>query len=259
MNVRRTTKIVLAKVIPRSAYLSLNARVAARDIASERRYVPEIATLPKFVGPGESVLDVGGNHGLYAYHLSRLVGPSGRVHTFEPVPLNLGILRHTVKTLGLKNVTVHPVGCSDLPGSATFCVLLDHGIPQLGWPRRQESGGLKFECDMVRLDDVIDARISFLKIDVDGAELLVLRGAQRILRESRPVILFEAGGYTGDFGYEQQDVFDFLSSFGYRFFSGGFSSNALEPREGFTVAEDYFALPDDAVTELGQSARSRQH
>ncbi len=234
---------MLANVVPRSVYLSLNARIAAKDIASGRRNAPEIAMLPKFVRAGDTVIDVGGNHGLYTYHLSRLVGPLGQVHTFEPIPLNLGILRHTVKNLELNNVTVHPEGCGDKAGSATFCVLLDHGIPQLGWPRRQEADGLKFQCDLVRLDDVIGARISFLKIDVDGVELLVLRGAQRILQESRPTILFEAGGYTSDFGYEQQAVFDFLSSFGYRFFSGGFSSKALEPRDGFTVAEDYFALP----------------
>lgn len=257
MNIRRTAKILLANVIPRSVYLSLNARVAARDIASGRRYVPEIEMLPKFIRAGDTVLDIGGNHGLYSYHLSHLVGPSGQVHTFEPVPLNLSILRHTVKNLGLKNVTVHPEGCGDKSGSAMFCVLLDHGIPQLGWPRRQEAKGLKFQCDIVRLDDVINARISFLKIDVDGAELLVLRGAERILRESRPAILFEAGGYTSDFGYEQQAVFDFLSNFGYRFFSGGFSSKALEPREGFTVAEDYFALPDALLAIRGGTAVAR--
>ncbi len=238
---------MLANVVPRSVYLFVNARVAARDIASGRRWVPEIAVLPKFVRSGDTVLDVGGNHGLYTYHLSRLVGPSGRVHTFEPVPPNLGIMRHTIKTLALNNVTVHPYGCGDKPGSAMFCVLLDHGVPQLGWPRPQEAQGLRFDCEIVRLDDVVDSKIGFLKIDVDGAELLVLRGAQQILRESRPVILFEAGGYTRDFGYEQQDVFDFLSSFGYRFFSGGCTSKTLEPREGFTVAEDYFALPSEVL------------
>jgi hypothetical protein len=131
--------------------------------------------------------------------------------------------------------------------------LLDHGIPQLGWPRRQEAEGLKFQCDIVRLDDVIDARISFLKIDVDGAELLVLRGAQRILRESRPPILFEAGGYTSDFGYEQQAVFDFLSNCGYRFFSGGFSSKALQPRDGYSVAEDYLALPEELAATVEET------
>jgi FkbM family methyltransferase len=256
MNFRRASKILLANVVPRSTYLAVNARIAARDIASKRRYVPEIDSVPRFVRAGDTVVDVGGNHGLYAFHLSRLVGPSGRVHTFEPVPMNLGILRHTVKSLGLSNVTVHPAGCGDKPGKTSFYVLSDHGIPQLGWPRRQEAAGQKFQCDIVRLDDVIAARISFLKIDVDGAELLVLRGAQRILRESHPVILFEAGGYTSDFGYEQQAVFDFLATFGYRFFSGGFSSKALEPREGFSVAEDYFALPESVAATLQQPLES---
>jgi hypothetical protein len=145
MSSARITKILLANLVPRSVYLFVNARVAARNIASGRRWAPEIAVLPHFVRSGDTVLDVGGNHGLYTYHLSRLVGPSGRVHTFEPVPPNLGILQYTVSSLGLKNVTVHPEGCGDEPGSATFCVLLDHGIPELAWPRRQEAEGLKFQ------------------------------------------------------------------------------------------------------------------
>jgi hypothetical protein len=114
--------------------------------------VPEIKFLPKFVQPSDVVLDVGANHGLYAYHLSRLVGPTGCVHAFEPIPLNLTILRHTVKSLGLTNVVVHPNACGDEDCTARFCVLLDHGIPQLGWPRRQNFEGLRFECEVVLLE-----------------------------------------------------------------------------------------------------------
>jgi len=227
-------KLALANLVPQSLYLSVNARVAAKDIAAKRRWEPEIALLPRFVHPGDTVLDIGGNHGLYAYHLSRLVGPSGKVHTFEPLPPNLRVLSHTVKTHGLNNVTVHPHGCGEKPGPAMFCIPLDRGIPQLGWGK-QGTAGLKFECEIVRLDDVIDSRIGFLKIDIEGAELFALRGAERILRESRPVILLEADNHTLDFEYAQRAVFDFLSHFGYKFFSG-----SLQPRESFTDTGNYF-------------------
>jgi len=231
---RRTIKLALANVVPQSVYLFINARVAAKDIAAKRRWEPEIDLLPRFIHPGDTVLDIGGNHGLYAYHLSRLVGPSGKVHTFEPLPPNLRILKHTIKTHGLSNVTLHPCGCGEKPERATFCIPLDRGIPQLGWGR-QGTEGLKFDCEIVRLDDVIDCRVSFLKIDIEGAELFALRGAERVVRESRPVILFEAHNHTRDFGYAQQAVFDFLSQLGYRFFS-----RSLEPRESFTDTGNYF-------------------
>jgi FkbM family methyltransferase len=245
--------LLIANVLPQSVYLSINAHIAARDIASRRRWSPELESVPKFVRPGDIVLDVGGNHGLYTYHLSRLVGPSGKVHVFEPLPPNLHILRRTIKKLGLTNVTVHAVGCGEEAGPAKFCVPLQHGIPQLGGGR-QGTEGLQFDCEIVRLDDVIDSKISFLKMDVEGAELFAFRGAQRIIRQSRPVILFEAGGHTRAFGYEQNEVFEFLSDFGYRFFSGGFRGKALEPRERFTDAEDYFALPNESLSSRGRNA-----
>jgi FkbM family methyltransferase len=238
MMARRMIKIALAKVVPQSVYLSLNARFAARDIASKRRWAPEIDFLPKFVRSGDIVVDVGGNHGLYTYHLSRLVGPSGRVHTFEPMPPNLYILRHTIHAHGLNNVTVHPKACGEKLERAKFYVPMDHGIPELGGAR-QGNQGLAFECEIVRLDDVIDGGVSFLKVDVEGAELFVLRGAERILRESRPVILFEAGDHTRSYGYAQQEVFDFLSRFRYTFFNGN-----MQPRQSFTEIIDYFGIPE---------------
>jgi FkbM family methyltransferase len=238
MNFRRVIKAGLATVVPQSVYLSINARVAAKDIASKRRWAPEIDFLPKFVRDGDTVVDVGGNHGLYTYHLSRLVGPAGRVHTFEPLPPNLRILRHTIKVHNLENVTVHPEACGEGSKRTTFCVRLEHGVPELGGGRQGEEG-LRFACDIVRLDDVIRPRITFLKIDVEGAELLVLRGAERILRESHPVILFEAGGLTPHYGYSQQDVFDFLSHFRYKFFNG-----KMQPRSSFTETIDYFCIPE---------------
>ena len=88
--------------------------------------------------------------------------------------------------------------------------------------------------------------MAFLKVDVEGAELFVFRGAARILRECRPVVLFEAGQLTRAFGYEQQAVFDFLAHLKYTFLSGGRVGRPLEPRDGFTDAEDYFAVPADS-------------
>jgi FkbM family methyltransferase len=223
-------------MVPQSAYVFINTRVAAKDIIARRRWEPELDLLSNFVRFGDTVLDIGGNHGLYAYHLSRLVGPSGRVHTFEPLPPNLTILKYVKKRCHLNNVTVHPYGCGEKPGREPFCVPLDHGIPQLGWGR-QGTDGLRFDCEIVKLDDTIESRVSFLKIDIEGAELFALRGAQRILRESRPVILIEADNHTVNFGYAQQVVFDFLSQLGYSFFT-----QSLEPRKSFSDTGNYFCL-----------------
>src|SRR5580700_8490754 len=115
----RAIKFAVANLLPRSVYLPAYARIAARSIATKRRYAPEIDLLPRFVHSGDTVLDVGAGHGLYTYHLSHLVGTTGTVHAFEPIPLNLRILRHTVKSQALSNVIIHPQGCGDNPQRAT--------------------------------------------------------------------------------------------------------------------------------------------
>jgi FkbM family methyltransferase len=245
MNPRQLAKIALANVTPLQVYLWFNARAAAMEIASRRRWEPEIEYLPGFVSAGDSVVDVGANHGLYSYHLSRLVGAAGQVHAFEPVPLNLKILSYTIERHRLRNVVVHPCACGDKPETATFCVPLQHGVPFL-WIARQGSDGLTFSCEVVRLDDVITGNVSLLKIDVEGAELFVLRGAQRILRDCQPALLIEALGETRNYGYLQQDVFDFLASMGYRFFIGSGEGQELQRRERFTEARNYFCIPAEA-------------
>jgi FkbM family methyltransferase len=241
VSLRSLCKAGLARFTPLPLYLFVNARTAARDIASGRRWAPEISQLPHFVRPGDTVVDVGGGHGLYTYHLSRLVGANGRVHAFEPMPPNLQILRHTVKRHRLENVTIHAAACGDKKQRVHFAIPIEDGVLGMGGAR-QGASGLSFECDVVRLDDVISGEVNFMKIDVEGAELLVLRGAENILRSFHPAILFEAGDHTEDFGYKQQEVFDHLSALGYRFFSGGFRGKALEPRERFVEAEDYFCV-----------------
>lgn len=243
MTPKAALKALLATLMPRRVYVAVNARVAARDIGTGNRWAPEIELLPRFVHAGDTVVDVGANHGMYTYHLSRLVGPVGCVHAFEPLPANLSILRHTIKTLKLQNVTVHPQGCGYRNEQMKFCVPTKHGVPQLALARPGIPGA-QYDCEIVRLDDVIEGRIEFLKVDVEGAELHVFRGAERILRESRPAILFEASGETRGFRYEQDAVFDFLRERGYKFFSGGFQGKALEPRTHFTDAEDYFAVAE---------------
>jgi FkbM family methyltransferase len=246
MNLRWMAKTAIAKMLPLQWYLAINARAAAMEIASKRRWEDEIDYLPTFVHSGQTVIDVGGNHGLYTFHLSHLVGPAGRVHTFEPMPPNVQILSYTIKRHRLSNVVLHAQACGRQAETATFSVPLKQGVPML-WIARQGSEGLTFSCEIVKLDDVIFDKVSFLKIDVEGAELFVLQGAKRILLESRPVILFEALEQTQEYGYHQQEVFDFLAAAGYHFYAANGGGEALEVRPGFSDVRNYFCVPDDSL------------
>ena len=72
---RQLVKSFLGRTVPLDCYMAVNAYVAARDIRSGRRWESELDLLPRFVHSGDTVVDIGGNHGLYSFHLSRLVGP----------------------------------------------------------------------------------------------------------------------------------------------------------------------------------------
>lgn len=154
-------------------------------------YEPEQTRLAvELVRPGATVLDVGAHIGYYTLLFSRLAGPHGRVVAFEPSPRNLPVLRWHVARNGCANVRVEAAAVAAETGTARFTADTGSGTGRLA-----ESGTV--EVRTIRLDDFVDASgpmPDVLKIDVEGAELAVLRGAARVLREARPAILLSTHG-----------------------------------------------------------------
>jgi FkbM family methyltransferase len=141
--------------------------------------------------PGDAVVDVGAHVGYYTALASKLVGPTGTVIAFEPRPLNLRFLRQHVEANRLDNVRVVEAGVGDRRGPAAFDSRTGTGTGHLA-----DDGDLI--VDAVRLDDLYRdreiPRANFLKIDVEGGELGVLRGALELVRAERPVILVATHG-----------------------------------------------------------------
>jgi FkbM family methyltransferase len=145
--------------------------------------------LASVVQPGDVVLDIGANIGWYACILGRLVGPTGQVHCFEPDARNASILRQNVVASALDHVTVHEVALADHEGSMSLLLnptnLGDH---RLGTPTE----ALAELVSVQTLDDVVVTSkvnleaLRVVKIDTQGAEGLILRGAQRTLRAVSP-------------------------------------------------------------------------
>ena len=140
--------------------------------------------------PGATVLDVGAHVGYYTLLSSVLVGGEGRVHAFEPNPANAEFLRRHVRINRLSNVHVEQAAVSDTAGTARF----DFGTGS-GTGRLADAGAL--EVRTVRLDDHCAQHglaPAALKIDVEGAELVVLEGARETLARHRPVIFLSTHG-----------------------------------------------------------------
>lgn len=174
--------------------------------------------------PGESVVDLGANVGYYAvmaaWHLRSFRG--SRVFAFEPNPqafvyLELNrMLNHLDNLVAVQQAVGDREGRMTLylnPGGITFGSLRPY-LPHL-----TES----CEVQVTTLDRFLqqypESRISLMKMDIEGAELLALRGAQKLLEEHRPVIFYEENeeAYQA-FGYTVEEVRSFLQGFGYRFY-----------------------------------------
>jgi len=162
----------------------------------------ERALVARVARPGMIAVDVGANVGLHALALARLVGQGGRVHALEPEPRNRRLLERGIARARARNVLVHPVAASDKEGTLALYVSEanrgDHRTAPAPEARRA------LEVRAVTLDALLadEPRIDFVKIDVQGAETLVLKGARAtlarspgagVLCELTPALLARAG------------------------------------------------------------------
>jgi FkbM family methyltransferase len=149
-----------------------------------RKLEPEMKLLPSLVGAGRRAIDVGANHGIYTYALSRLFES---VEAFEPVPAYFRKLAGRCAP----NVTVHNVALSNSSGSLHINVPTGDTFGEspsfvdLGYEK------IRIEVPVRPLDDFGFANVSFIKIDVEGYESEVLQGAASTISICRPLMLIE--------------------------------------------------------------------
>jgi len=140
---------------------------------------------------GDVFYDVGANAGFYSLLASRLVGPSGRVVAFEPLPSNLTLFREHLRLNGVENVEVIEAAVAARAGRASFDPSASRFTARL-----QERGAL--EVKTVCLDNLVASqRIpppSVLKMDIEGGEYEALRGAIELLRRTKPYVVLALHG-----------------------------------------------------------------
>ncbi len=233
---RRAAKVVLRPLLNDRIYCYLQGIVQAIDIRRGRWYEPELDLIPIAVTPGDEVLDLGANYGLYTYHLSRAVGAKGHVYAFEPVPFTHRTLAFVVRLLGLRNVTIVPKGCSDAAGTVTFRLPIQaSGAPGAGQAhigtRDDERPGAetqvrwnrtaRVQCEVVALDEYLPAltRLSLIKCDIEGAELLAFRGAASTIDRHLPCVICEINPwFLEGFNLRLEDLVGFFSDRGYQLY-----------------------------------------
>jgi FkbM family methyltransferase len=219
--VRDTARLVLAPVTARRRVPGTPYRVrfpAAQylgwmPIGGMKREQHIAQHFRDHIRPGDTVIDVGANVGRYTLLAAELVGQSGHVHAFEPDPQSMYYLLAAVHGNGLTDrVTLWNLAASDRSANAQLYLDL----------KTARTTSLKADAycpdahvrqplvvGTARLEDFITQPPQFLKIDVEGAELAVLAGASRLLRDYHPVVLVEV------LPENLPSVTDLLSSLGY--------------------------------------------
>jgi len=195
----------------------------------------------RLVSVGDIVLDIGANIGGFATYLASLVGPTGRVHAFEPNPLLSPSLEAAARAH--PNITYHPYGLSNEDGSALLHVPVDGGrlLHAMGLvvvpAHRRRLPHASIPIHLKRLDDVLGSArdpIALVKCDVEGHEFEVISGAERLLRAWLPALFLEI-----EQRHQDEDVartIGLLETFGYRGY-GIRATGLLDVRE-FDVERD---------------------
>jgi FkbM family methyltransferase len=195
----------------------------SQRIACEDAFEPEMrAAFLRHAARSTNILDIGANIGYYTVLATQIMRPGGRVFCFEPQPAVLSRLRRNIAVNALQNVVVYDCALCERNGSTQFCVPAD-GYASHGSILHNERVATKevITVSARRLDDVLaelgNPAIDLMKLDVEGAEKLVLEGGVALLSSSaRPVILFEAHeGNTSAFGYTVFDLLQKVHAFGY--------------------------------------------
>jgi len=227
----------------------------ARLISRRRHPNLEKIVFLSLVRRGDTVVDVGANTGYYTLLFSHLVGTRGSVHAFEPVPPTFAQLQpHVQRARPHDNVALNNCALADEEKTAALYMPGDdHGQAALtrhafgSWAA--ETLVHTYPCRATTLDAYVEttgiADLSFVKCDVEGAELLVLRGASRTIRRFRPLLFLEVSRHwTAGFGYEPAEVARFLEDLGYsRFF---LVTTELIPLSDVRHDLDLHRLPDSA-------------
>jgi FkbM family methyltransferase len=218
MGVRLTKTVKLPSGEALSVFVGDNV---SEKIASDGIYEPEIASLLEyFLKPGMTFFDVGAHVGIFSLLAARLVGASGRVHSFEADPWTYSLLCHNIEANGLSQVTTNNLAVSYMEGriSLNFAPVDNVGsnsIAPVG------GGGGFVKVDATSLDAYLERNsisgVDFIKADIEGAEHLMLKGGERLFAQpNRPSLVLEVNEYQlSKLGISPHDIYQALNQFGY--------------------------------------------
>jgi len=227
----------------------------------------ETGLVQKEVKQGDIIVDIGANIGYYTLMFAKLVGQSGRVYAFEPDPTNFEILKKNVELNGYENVVLVKKAVSDKNGT-TKLYLSENKADHRIFFSNDESERKSIDIETVRLDDFFSqmgarrARISFIKMDIQGAELSALNGMKDLVSLNKPKIVTEFSPIQHKrFGYDYRHYLNLIYSLGYAIFEVNERNGTIKKTDSAALLKEYtpekfnytnlFCVPKSALKEVG--------
>lgn len=182
----------------------------------------EIDLIKNIVNSTDVVLDVGSNIGYHSLMISKIIGNKGKIYAFEPYDKNFAILHKNILLNNTNNIKLNNIALGDKNMKGSLKVFKDYAYNSLLNLKRLPQVGTE-KVRMEQLDTFVYKRkinrIDLIKIDVEGFELNVLKGAKRTLREYKPKIVCEIFQENlNPLGIKVRDVIDYILAFGYKGF-----------------------------------------
>jgi FkbM family methyltransferase len=175
--------------------------------------------------PGDTILEIGANIGTETVGFADIVGCSGHVFAFEPLPSNYQALTRTLKLRHCENVTLFPFALSDKRGSIFFKIPVNQhssGEGRIVESINQVSGSPNLiKIESYTLDSLKEevGKASLVFMDAEGSEYSIIRGGYHYFRDYKPAIILEAGTkQLGQHGLTLQDLYDEVTGLEYAIF-----------------------------------------
>ncbi len=251
-SMRDSIKGLILTIVPSRVLYYLKAARYARLVGEfSEADEPELTVVKHLVKPGDTVVDVGANVGWYTNYLSRLVGDRGRVISLEPMPETFALLSNSVKAHRLANVELHNVGASEFDGSAVMEIPqyvsggANYYMAHIVDSARQVSTMCQREVKLRSLDSMLGEtlrKVGFIKCDVEGHELQLIKGAQETIKVSKAAWLIEISRSSDPDleGSNSAQIFGLLAAQGYS--PWWLDKNIFRRRKRGDKALNYFFL-----------------
>jgi len=257
-----------AKAMPATKILRMNAEIdvvvfdsleqITTYVLEEQQdwFEDEIRAVRKLLKPGQTVLDIGANLGVYSLSMAKVVSDTGRVIAFEPASKTATLLKQSARLNGFNHLEVDDRGVGALSGEA---ILSLNSLPELNQILEQPAAEIDDSLDselikLTSLDEWASSQanldtISFIKLDAEGQEINVIAGAHQLLSTHSPLILYEVKHGT-TMHLELVDAFEKIGYSSYRLIPGPLLLTAFDRNTADNFLLNLFCCNEETAQRL---------